>query len=322
MRELIAYLTAEQPRINATLEQETSRLNGLVQPVAAHVLKAGGKRLRPLLTLLFGRMLGYGADDIYPLACSVELLHSATLLHDDIIDDADLRRGNPAAHTLFGNTKTVLAGDVLLAQANTIVARYGDARLTTCIAEAIMATATGEIEEIEYLRSTEHPQETYIDIIKGKTAFLLQASCQLGAMVAKATPAQIQAATDFGMNLGIAFQIVDDALDFAPSAKDIGKPVAGDLREGKLTPPLLMYRDSLQADARKSFVRNFEEGTFTEDEILGIAASIRETGLDVRTRELADSYLAMAQAALDTLPECPERLMLGQTIEYVRDRKH
>lgn len=322
MRELIAYMTAEQPRINATLEEETCRLNTLVQPVVAHVLKAGGKRLRPLLTLLYARALGYTADDIYPLACSVELLHSATLLHDDIIDDADLRRGTPAAHTLFGNTKTVLAGDVLLAQANAIVARYGDTRLTARIADAIVATATGEIAEIEYLRSTDHPQETYIDIIKGKTAYMIQASCQLGAIAAGADAAQIEAAEAFGMNLGIAFQIVDDALDFSPSAKDIGKPIAGDLREGKLTPPLHMYLNSLEGNAQKSFVETFENGTFTEEEVLHIANTIREQGLDSKTRDLADDYLALAQAALKQLPECTEQAILAQTIEYVRNRKN
>ncbi len=322
MRELIAYMTAEQPRINATLEDETRRLNALVQPVVAHVLKAGGKRLRPLLTLLYARALGYTNDDIYPLACSVELLHSATLLHDDIIDDADLRRGTPAAHTLFGNTKTVLAGDVLLAQANSIVSRYGDTRLSACIADAIVATATGEIAEIEYLRSTDHPQDTYIDIIKGKTAYMIQASCQLGAMAAGADTAQVAAAECFGMNLGIAFQIVDDALDFSPSAKEIGKPVGGDLREGKLTPPLLMYRDTLAGAERAAFVTAFEAGSFTEAEIETVAAAIRDLGLDARTRALADTYLEQAQTALDALPECAERIALTQTIDYVRNRSH
>ncbi|GFM38191.1 polyprenyl synthetase family protein [Desulfovibrio psychrotolerans] len=322
MRELIAYLSAEQPRINATLERETAGLNPLVQPVVAHVLEAGGKRLRPLLTLLTARALGYAGDDVYPLACSVELLHSATLLHDDIIDDADLRRGTPAAHTMFGNTKTVLAGDALLALANAIVARYGNPRLTACISEAIVETVTGEIAEIAYLRSTGHPQQTYIDIIKGKTAYLIQASCRLGALIAGADKTQEEAAALFGMHLGIAFQIVDDALDFAPSAKDIGKPVAGDLREGKLTPPLLMYLENLTGDAHKSFVQKFETGMFTEAEVLAVAAAIREQGLDARTRTLAEDYLATARTALNALPDCAERTVLAQTMEYVRSRSH
>lgn len=320
MRELIEYLTSKQPLINATLEAETAELNALVQPVVSHVLTAGGKRLRPVLTLLTAATLGYRAEDIYPLACSVELLHSATLLHDDIIDDAELRRGKPAAHTQFGNTKTVLAGDVLLAQANLIVARYNDSRLTECIAQAIVETATGEIAEIEYLKSTKHSQETYIEIIKGKTAFLLQASCIMGAVHAGGSQEQIAAASDFGMNLGIAFQIVDDALDFAVSTKEIGKPVAGDLREGKLTPPLQMYLSSLEGEAREDFVTKFEGSGFTDEEVEAVAASIRTLGLDEKTRELANSYLKKAASALEKLPPCPEREILLQTVEYVKFR--
>lgn len=320
MQELLEYLTLKQPQINATLAAETAQLNALVQPVVSHVLTAGGKRLRPLLTLLTAATLGYTDDDIYPLACSVELLHSATLMHDDIIDDAELRRGKPAAHTQFGNTKTVLAGDVLLAQANLVVARYNDSRLTQCIAEAIVETATGEIEEIEYLHSTNHSQQTYIDIIKGKTAFLLQASCIMGAIKAGGSDEQIAAASDFGMNLGIAFQIVDDALDFAVSTKSIGKPVAGDLREGKLTPPLLMYLNILEGAERDDFVTKFEAGTFSEEEICFVAKQIRGLGLDDATRELADSYLDKAQQALEILPACPERKILLQTLDYVKSR--
>jgi len=232
MQELKARIIAEQPRFNATLATEVGTLHPLVQPVAAHVLKAGGKRLRPLLTLLVARALGYADDDIYPLACSVELLHSATLLHDDILDDADLRRGMAAAHTVFGSTATVLAGDALLALANLIVARYGDPRLTACISEAIIRTATGEIVEIAHMRGTDHGRDTYIDIITGKTAWMLRASCELGALRAGASEEAVRAAAAFGLDLGIAFQIVDDALDFADRA-DTGKPVGGDLREGK-----------------------------------------------------------------------------------------
>lgn len=322
MQELLQYLSVEQGPINQTLENETKGLNALVQPVVAHVLEAGGKRLRPLLTLLMGRCLGYTAEDLYPLACSVELLHSATLLHDDIIDDADLRRGRAAAHTLFGNTKTVLAGDVLLAQANCIVARYGDPQLTACIADAIIATATGEVEEIEFLFSTGHSQQTYIDIITGKTAYMIQASCELGARRAGASPEQIQAAIDFGVNLGIAFQIVDDALDFSPSSKGIGKPVGGDVKEGKLTPPLHMYLNSLQDQERDTFVQKFETGTFSDDEIFQISSRIREMGLDAKTRKLADTYLHAANAALSVFPEGAERHILAQTIAYVKDRSN
>ncbi|ABB39983.1 Trans-hexaprenyltranstransferase [Oleidesulfovibrio alaskensis G20] len=320
MQELLEYLGAIQPKVNETLAAETGTLNTMVQPVATHVLSAGGKRLRPLLAILFARALGRGGDDIYPLACSVELLHSATLLHDDIIDDAALRRGLPAAHTLFGSTRTILAGDALLALANLIVSRYGDTRLTECIARAIIETATGEIAEIEYLRSTGHPQETYIEIIKGKTAWMIQASCQLGAIAAGATAQQEQAACDFGMNLGIAFQIVDDALDFSPSAGETGKPVAGDLREGKLTPPLHMYLERLEGADRQEFLHKFTTGTFSDADVDNVARAVRGQGLDKATRDLADTYLKKAADALHMLDESREKTVLRQTVDYVKNR--
>lgn len=319
MQELKALILSEQSRFNATLAAEIDTLHPLVQPVAAHILKAGGKRLRPLLTLLVARALGYGDDDIYPLACSVELLHSATLLHDDILDAADLRRGRPAAHTVFGNTATVLAGDALLALANQIVARYGDTRLTTCISEAIIRTATGEIVEIAHMRGTDHGHDTYIDIITGKTAWMLRASCELGALRAGGSPHEVQAAAAFGLDLGIAFQIVDDALDFAACA-DTGKPVGGDLREGKLTPPLLFYLDTLRGAEREAFITRFREDGFDEAEVARIVSEIRTLGLVERTRDMAGTHLERAARALEALPEGTERRTLMQTLDYVQHR--
>ncbi|WP_353116758.1 polyprenyl synthetase family protein [Nitratidesulfovibrio sp.] len=332
MLKLKAYLATELPRINKTLDAEVAVLHPLVRPVAEHVLRAGGKRLRPLLTLLTARTLRTGGaeggglfrtgsgPDLYPLACSVELLHSATLLHDDILDGADLRRGLPAAHTVFGQTETVLAGDALLALANRIVARYGDTRLTETIAEAIVQTATGEIVEIAHQRSTDHGHDTYIDIITGKTAWMLRASCELGALAAQAPDEAVQAAAGFGLNLGIAFQIVDDALDFAASSKDTGKPVGGDLREGKLTPPLIYYLETLAQPERDAFVTRFRQGSFDDAAVAEVAADLRARGCDAKTRELAASYLDKASACLDALPDTSERRILRQSIDYVLNR--
>ena len=143
MHALVRYFAAEQPKINAFLNAEADKLDPVVAPVARHVLDAGGKRLRPLLTLLTARAFGHAKDDSYPLACALEMLHSATLLHDDIIDCADLRRGVPTAHTVFGATRTVLAGDILLAVANSLAAAYGDPRLNAAMADAIVRTAHG-----------------------------------------------------------------------------------------------------------------------------------------------------------------------------------
>ena len=246
----IAFLK-ELPAINAAIQKEVDALPALVKPVAGHVMEAGGKRLRPMLTILFARALDFRGDNLHTLASSLEFLHSATLMHDDILDNADLRRGKPSAHTRFGITPTILAGDVLLALANEIVARTDIPALTSCISRAIMQTATGEIMEIAAIRNSGITRSEYIEIITGKTAYLIQSACEFGVIAAGGSERVRSAARDFGLNLGIAFQLVDDALDYTSRADTSGKPLGGDLREGKFTLPLLLYLESLPDDMRR-----------------------------------------------------------------------
>ena len=196
----------ELPEINDFLDSEADKLNGLVKDVAKHIIGSGGKRIRPMLTLLMARAMGYRKDDYHAIACSLELLHSATLLHDDYLDDAEIRRGKAAAHLVFGRTETILAGDVLLALANEMGARYGNARLSWLLAKGIMETAVGEIEEIEFSKNPSLDRNTYMDIIIGKTARLIECACRCGVTLAGGTQEQEDAAGEYGLNLGIAFQ--------------------------------------------------------------------------------------------------------------------
>ncbi|MDR0239365.1 MAG: polyprenyl synthetase family protein, partial [Deltaproteobacteria bacterium] len=237
-------LSAELPAISRALDQTVDALPSSVQPVARHILDAGGKRLRPFLTVLFARLLGYRDTDIYPLAAATELLHAATLLHDDVLDEAVTRRGKPAAHMLFGIVSVILAGDALFAHTNKLVADYGDCRLSACFSEATLRTAAGEIQEIAYQRCVDQPPEIYNEIITDKTAWLLRAACEMGALRAGADLRVLDLTTQYGLQLGMAVQLVDDALDFAPQ-ETTGKPSCGDVREGKLTPPLRLYREYL-----------------------------------------------------------------------------
>ena len=319
MREFICYLEEEQPRIEAFLEQQAQSLDPVVLPTVRHAILAGGKRLRPLLTLLTARALGHTSDTVYPLACSVEMLHCATLLHDDIVDRAELRRGRPAAHTLFGQVPTVLAGDVLLALANRMVAEYNMPRLTVCLAEALMYTATGEIHGMARLRNPDVPEEEYLEIVTGKTARLIQAAGRCGAILARAGAALEQAADEFALNLGIAYQLVDDALDYAP-AEATGKPSGGDLREGKPTIPLILYLRSLDGESREEVARRIKDNSLTEDELDALALEIRRGGFDKRAREAANPYLISSETALAAFPECEEKIVLSQALAYVRDR--
>jgi octaprenyl-diphosphate synthase len=314
MSDIADIVSREVPAINRYLESATETLNPLVQPVVRHVLLAGGKRLRPLLTILTARAMGYTGDNTHPLACSLEFLHSATLLHDDIVDGAKLRRGRESAHVRYGATHTILAGDVLLALANRLVAEYDNPELTRILSEALLQTATGEILEIAHLRDTDLPLDTYFSIITGKTAYLIQASCHCGAVLAGASPTLCQAARDLGHNIGIAFQLVDDALDYTSPATVSGKPTGGDLKEGKVTLPLLLYLAQLPFEERRRLAEDFRQDQLSAEDIEYLRGNIVAGGHADKTREMAADYLAKAQAALAQFPPSPEAELIGDVL--------
>ena len=319
MQELKRALEQEQPRINAALARHAAELPAGSQAVARHVLAAGGKRLRPFLTLLTGRILGCRDERLYTLGAAVELLHAATLLHDDILDRAETRRGRPAAHLLFAPATVILAGDAMLAKALLMVSAFGDPRLTGCISEAVMRTVDGEIAEFDILRNPDISHQDYLAVITGKTAWMLRASCELGAVLSGADASLIAAAADFGLELGIAFQIVDDALDFSSGT---GKPRGGDVREGKVTPPLLSYIASLAPDEAKAFRERFRQGPLAEAEAEAVCAAVCKQRLDLRAKELAASHLASAALFLKRFPPSEERALMEQIFEYILTRSH
>lgn len=321
MIELLAYFEKELPLINGFLDEETNKLEGLVKDVARHVLLAPGKRIRPVLTILSARGLGYGGDDLYPLAGSLELLHAATLLHDDILDDADLRRGVKASHLVFGSTETILAGDVLLALANRIGADYGKPRISAVLASGIMATVEGEIREIAHISEPMMDRDAYMDIIIGKTARLIETSCRLGAILASDERELEDAVGNFGLNMGIAFQLVDDALDYESPADDTGKPEGGDLREGKITLPLILYLEMLQEKEAEQLLADIKKRTLSDERREQVLADIRKHDLGARTRAYAAEYVEKAKACLGTLPESVESRVLKQAADFVLTRK-
>ncbi len=324
MQDLKERLLEELLPIEEALEKATAQLPAPVKPVVEHIFSAGGKRLRPFLTVLSARLLGYAGKDIYDLAVTLEMLHAATLLHDDVLDSADTRRGQPAAHILFDTTATILAGDALLSAANLKVADFNDIRLCRCFSEATMQTAAGEILEIEYMHRLDQDDSIYESIVLGKTAWLLRASCVMGALCAKANQEEVQALATYGQELGMAFQMVDDALDFAPE-EETGKPTGGDLCEGKLTPPIRLYRESLQGKARDNFDRAFISGAFSPDEASNLGAEICRLGFDSQTRQKAGEALQRATYALANLPKVTqsrvEYALLLEMADYVQKRQ-
>jgi len=321
MNDLRACFDREIPGINAFLAAEADSLDGLVRDVARHVLLSGGKRIRPVLTILFARALGHAADDVLPIACALEMLHTATLLHDDVLDAALTRRGKVSAHVAFGTTETILAGDVLLARANKLGAEYDIPRLNALLAFGTMSTAEGEILELAHTARPTPDRNAYMDIIIGKTARLIETACRCGAALATRDRACEDIAGDFGLNVGIAFQLVDDALDYSVSADELGKPAGGDLREGKITLPLILFLESLPQTEAAALLADLREKRLTGEQAGGIVARVREQGLAERTREAAAGYVAAARKELEKLPACPEREVLAQAAEYVLVRR-
>ncbi|MDP2847828.1 MAG: polyprenyl synthetase family protein [Humidesulfovibrio sp.] len=321
MNEMRAYFAREIPGINAFLAAEADKLDGLVRDVARHVLLSGGKRIRPMLTILFARAYGHSKDDQLGISCALEMLHTATLLHDDVLDQAETRRGQTSAHVAFGVTETILAGDILLALANKIGADYDIPRLNGLLARGIMATAEGEILELAHTARPTVDRQTYLDIIIGKTAKLIETACRCGAALASRDRTLEDQAGNFGLNLGIAFQLVDDALDYTISESEMGKPAGGDLREGKMTLPLILYLESLPEVEARELLAGLREKRLTEAEAGRIVAQVREKGLAEQTREAARGYIDAALRELDALPASPERVVLAQAAEYVLTRR-
>ena len=320
MNELLQYFQRELPGINGFLDAEADKLNGLVKGVAKHIIGSGGKRIRPMLTLLFARAMGYEKDDYHAIACSLELLHSATLLHDDYLDDAELRRGRTASHLVYGRTETILAGDALLALANEMGARYGQARLSWLLAKGIMETATGEIEEIEFSKDPSLDREKYMEIIIGKTARLIECACRCGAALAGATPEQEDAAGEYGLNLGIAFQLVDDALDYASPTTETGKPEGGDLREGKVTLPLILLMEDGDGAGSEALLDALKDCSLTGAQCEALLEQVREGRYSEKTRDEAAAYVEKAKACLDGFAPGEELTVLRQAADYVLTR--
>ncbi len=328
-------LTKELPRIEDKLEQVFNSLPPSIHEIVNVTSKAGGKRLRPLLAVLSAQFFTNKKFDskepIYTAACTLEMLHLASLLHDDVMDNADTRRGKATAHTKFGNTKTILAGDGLLAKASEMLTHYNSNKLMRVFANATLYTANGQIEELAYQGSLEHGIEKYKEIIRGKTAYLLRSSCLLGAVYmqdvhtdSQVTDAEVEALGQYGEEIGMAFQMIDDALDFAPMSQT-GKPQGGDIREGKATLPILAYYHSLKASEKEIFAYKFSKaGTseqFTEEEVSEISAKIIANSFDQVAHIEAKKHFDNAAKCLDIFENSKSKDIFLAAIDYLSQRK-
>lgn len=299
--------------------QLTSRVP-LVEKIGDYIISAGGKRLRPLLVLLAGKALGYSGDDLRLLAATIEFLHTSTLLHDDVVDASGLRRGRATANAQWGNAPSVLVGDFLYARSFEMMVELGSMPVMRIISQATRVIAEGEVLQLSKVRDASTTEETYMEVIRGKTAMLFEASTHSAAALANAPHEQTEALRLFGDALGIAFQLVDDLLDYRGDAASLGKNVGDDLAEGKPTLPLIAtMRDGTPEQA--ALVRKAIQQGGSQD-LEGIRAAVEAAGALDYTAKLAREYAARAVEYLKALPDNEYRAALIELAEFSVARTH
>jgi|SRR4051794_6363492 len=294
----------------------------LIPQLAAHLVAAGGKRLRPLLTLAAAKLCGYPAHETrhIDLAACVEFIHTATLLHDDVVDESQLRRGLASANAVFGNKASVLVGDFLFSRAFELMVQDGSLHVLGILSKASATISEGEVLQLVTQNDLATTEARYLDVIKGKTAALFAAACQVGAVVADRPKTEELALADFGMKLGIAFQLVDDALDYAADQATLGKTVGDDFREGKITLPVLVAFHAGSAAEKQFWQRTIElleQRDEDLDEAMGLIA--HHGGIEA-TMERARRFAQEARGALAIFADSPIRQALIEVSEYTVQR--
>jgi octaprenyl-diphosphate synthase len=304
--------------VNALIrERMASEHAPRIPEVTAHLVEAGGKRLRPLLTLAAARMLGYAGVDHVKLAATVEFIHTATLLHDDVVDESQRRRGRPTANLLWDNKSSVLVGDYLFSRSFQLMVETGNLRVLDILANASATIAEGEVLQLTAAQDLRTDERIYLQVVRGKTAALFSAATEVGGVIAGAPEAQVRALFDYGDALGIAFQIVDDILDYGGSDAVIGKNTGDDFRERKLTLPVIKAVAKADAEEWAFWVRVIEKGDQREGDLAQAMANLRRHDAISASRSEALDWAARAKAALHNLPVHPLRDILSELADFV-----
>lgn len=315
---LAEHLSGDMDAVNTLIaERMASEHAPRIPEVTRHLVEAGGKRLRPMLTLAAARLCGYDGPYHVHLAATVEFIHTATLLHDDVVDESGQRRGRPTANLLWDNKSSVLVGDYLFSRSFQLMVETGSLRVLDILANASATIAEGEVLQLTAAQDLRTDEAIYLQVVRGKTAALFSAATEVGGVIASADEATIKALFDYGDKLGIAFQIVDDLLDYEGDAKATGKNVGDDFRERKLTLPVIKAVAKADDEERAFWKRTIEKGQQEDGDLehaLGLLA--KHSALD-ETRADALNYVEQAKSAMAQLPEHPIRDMLIDLADYV-----
>jgi octaprenyl-diphosphate synthase len=317
---LFCLLGADLARVNTLIVERMHSPVTLIPQLAGHIVSAGGKRLRPLLTLAAARLCGYRGERHVALAAAVEFIHTATLLHDDVVDASDLRRGRDTANAVWGNKPPVLVGDFLFARSFELMVEDGSLRILEILSHTAAVIAEGEVAQLITANETATTEAAYLAVIEAKTAALFAAASRIGAVVAARPAAEEQALECFGRNLGIAYQLIDDMLDFSAEEGELGKAVGDDFRDGKITLPVLIAFARGDGDERAFWRRTLEAGEQLAGDLDRAIRLVERRGALAETRARARRYAAEAAAALADFPDGPLRRALVEATVFATER--
>lgn len=315
LQPLQALIEDDMQRVNQLVIGRVASKVPLIADLAAHIIRSGGKRLRPALTIACARLCGYEQDRHIRLAACVEFIHTATLLHDDVVDESKLRRGAATANDIWGNKSSVLVGDFLFSRSFELMVEDGSLRVLEVLSHASATIAEGEVKQLMTTNNPHTTEEDYLDVIGAKTAALFAAAGALGAIVSD-QPQHEQRLHDFGHSLGMAFQLVDDALDYAANEQELGKTVGDDFREGKITLPVILAFASASAEEKDFWARTLEHLDQHEGDLAHAMQLMQRHRSIEGTFAKAHEYADTARTMLLTFPDSPIRRALEETVDF------
>jgi octaprenyl-diphosphate synthase len=322
IKEVWQHYRAELDEVERQIQRSLDSQVPLINSVGLYVLSSGGKRIRPLLLVISSNLCGYGEKDHIVLAGIVEFIHTATLLHDDVIDDADLRRGRRSARTIWGNQTSILVGDYLYSRAVCDAVRFHNVEINRLLSEACRRMAEGEALQLACDGDLDLSEEIYLKTIEYKTASLISATCQLGAVLGAAPRERREALFRFGHKLGMAFQLADDTLDYVAKSEKLGKLLGKDFREGKITLPLLHLLRHCSPEDRERIGKMLYNGRATDQELADVLALMDRCGSIAYAFERAREYVEQAKKDLSAFEESTHRRSLCVVADYVINRDH
>jgi octaprenyl-diphosphate synthase len=319
---LSSLVRSDLAKVNELILSRTGSDVTMIPEVANHLISSGGKRLRPMLTLATAALAGYRGNGHINLAASVEFMHTATLLHDDVVDESELRRGKPSARMVWGNEASVLVGDFLLGQAFRMMVEVGNLRALEILSTAAAVIAEGEVMQLAAAKNLDTTEDAYLAVIRAKTAELFAAACEVGPVIAERPKAEQAAACSFGNNLGIAFQLVDDALDYGGSRAKIGKNVGDDFREGKITLPVILAFRRGSENERVFWKKCIQNGEIADGDLENAIELLKKHRALEDTVERARHYGAIAKDALAIFPQSDGKQSLLDVVDFCVARAH